>query len=109
MEYMNNLMSAYSNCKSTVPIGSISIIDFLHEIRDEVYGDEIKKLRSIADKKQRDAYKSSTLKTVTYAGIFQERKNDLLTVYSGVIILDIDNVPDSEIERIKTDLSNDKY
>lgn len=102
-------MSAYSNCKSTVPIGSISIIDFLHEIRDEVYGDEIKKLRSIADKKQRDAYKSSTLKTVTYAGIFQERKNDLLTVYSGVIILDIDNVADSEIERIKADLSNDKY
>lgn len=106
---MNKLMSVFSNCKTTTPIGNTSIIDFLMDIKNEVYINEIQKLRSISDKKQRDTYKSSALKTVTYAGIFQERKNDLLTVYSGVIILDIDNVPDSKIERIKADLSNDKY
>ena len=80
MELMNNLMSVYNNCKSTVPAGSISVADFLNKIRNEVFKKEIQKLRSIIDKKQRDAYKSSELKAVNYAGIFQERKNDLLVL-----------------------------
>ena len=109
MELMNNLMSVYNNCKSTVPAGSISVADFLNKIRNEVFKKEIQKLRSIIDKKQRDAYKSSELKAVNYAGIFQERKNDLLTLCCNVIILDIDDVPNGKLKRLKAVIAKDEH
>lgn len=109
MVNLNNEMSVYKNCKTTKPIGRISIMDFLREIKDEVLKNEISTLRNFTDKKQKDEYKNTAIKTVTYTGIFQERKNDLLLAPTGVIILDIDNVPKSEIKRIKADLANDAH
>lgn len=109
MNYLNNEISVFNNCKTIKPFDNITIGEFLNEIKDEIYSKEIKKLRSIEDKKQRNAYKSSSIKTITYAGLFFERKNEQLSVPSSIIILDIDNIPESEKKHIKIELSEDAY
>lgn len=71
----------------------ITLTDFLNSVKYGAWKDQIIAIRSIADKKARDNAKKN-IPSVTVAGIFKERKAELLIEHSGFIAVDIDNYND---------------
>ena len=71
----------------------ITLSDFLNSVKYGAWKDQINAIRSIADKKARDNAKKN-VPSVTVAGIFKERKAELLIEHSGFIAVDIDNYND---------------
>ena len=68
---------------------------------DEEIKNVINTLRAYADKKNRDHYKTSKLKAITFSGEFSRRKADGLILHSGVICVDIDNLDSTQMETVK--------
>lgn len=64
------------------------------------YDKTIQKLRDTQDKATRDRLKKKLL-AVTWSGTFKERRADALEQYSGVICIDIDNIPDDRLLELK--------
>jgi len=86
---INAKISVFRNYLNTVPALNISIFQFYENIVCCDYVNEVNKVRSITDKKQRDAIKS-TLPAFTISGTFTQRGNDYLIQHSGFIAIDID-------------------
>jgi len=70
-----------------------TLADFLNSVKYGKWKDQIQAIRAIKDKKARDNAKKN-IPSVTIAGVFKERKAELLIEHSGFIAVDIDNFND---------------
>jgi len=70
-----------------------TLADFLNSVKYGKWKDQIQAIRAIKDKAARDNAKKN-IPSVTIAGVFKERKAELLIEHSGFIAVDIDNFND---------------
>lgn len=89
-----------------------SILDILNEIKSEKYISEINSIRYAlhqGNNRAADEIKRE-LKGFTASGIFgTSRTKEMLLTYSKIICLDFDNIPKSEILKLKTLINNCKF
>jgi uncharacterized protein YeeX (DUF496 family) len=71
----------------------LTLTDFLNFVKYGKWKDQIQAIRAIADKTARDNAKKN-IPSVTIAGVFKERKAELLIEHSGFIAVDIDGYND---------------
>lgn len=108
-DVFNKLISFQANTWSLLS-KEISIREALFEIQSNKYKQQVYKLRSILQAGHKDEYNSHkrTLPAVTFCGTFEkERKKANLKTYNSVIVLDIDKLDKSELDRCKKCLLND--
>lgn len=80
---------------------------FLSGIKEGTWQDQVLKVRTIADKKERGKAKQKC-PLVTVSGSFKEdRKDTSIRKHSGYIAIDIDNVENANV--VKELVANDKY
>jgi hypothetical protein len=73
--------------------GIMTISDFLNHVKYGKWKDQIEAVRAIEDKKARDRVKAN-LPSVTIAGLFKQRKAEMIIERSGFIAIDIDGFND---------------
>jgi hypothetical protein len=98
-------VSCFASYAGTTP-KSVNLLSWL---KSEKYASEIKQLRSLDDKHQRDRIKAS-LPAITVSGVFDPaRKEENLVLHSGLICVDIDEKGNEHIENfqaLKAELFN---
>lgn len=99
------LISIYKNFADTHD-KDYAIDDFLTGIREGKWQDGVLKVRTIADKKERDLQKKRN-PMVTVSGSFVGRSDNSIRKHSGFIAIDIDRVENPNA--VKELVANDKY
>ncbi len=84
------LISAYNNVHDSND-KDVALDAFLNGIKSGAWQDQVLKVRTIKDKKERSAEKQKC-PLVTISGSFSERKDSSLRKHSGIIAIDIDNI-----------------
>jgi hypothetical protein len=91
---LNVGVSCFQNYKTTWNPVSINLMTWLTSRK---YKDRVEAIRSIDDKKERDAIKS-TLPGITPSGTFSYRNQSNLITHSGLIQIDIDPKKPTDIK-----------
>ena len=99
------LISAYKNVHDSND-QDVALDSFLNGIKSGAWQDQVLKVRTIHDKKERAAEKQKC-PLVTISGSFQERKDAAIRKHSGFIAIDIDNIENANTT--KEILSHDAY
>ncbi|GMQ31954.1 BT4734/BF3469 family protein [Algoriphagus taiwanensis] len=103
---LNVQVSCFQNYNTTWNPVSINLMTWLTSRK---YKDRVEAIRSIEDKKQRDALKS-TLPCITPSGTFSYRSQSNLINHSGLIQIDLDLSPKNQLitnwEDLKSELVN---
>lgn len=99
------LISIYKNYADTKDV-DFAIDDFLQGVKDGKWQDQVLKVRTIHDKKERDIAKKKC-PMVTVSGSFVGRTDQSIRKHSGFIAIDIDKIENPNV--IKELLANDKY
>lgn len=105
----NIFVSIFASYTSKLPKGKVNLWEWL--LRENEYTPTVMLIRTISDKKERNAIKSR-LPAITPSGIFSERKADKLIEHSGIICIDIDGKDNPQItdyEILKLELSKNSY
>ena len=77
---------------NTRPIARVSIGHIVEYIRGDYYRQETEQLRAITDPKERRKFKATHFDSVTFCGLFAERKDDQLLCPTDFLCLDFDHV-----------------
>jgi hypothetical protein len=99
------LISIYKNFADTDD-KDFGLDDFINGIRDGKWQDGVLRVRTIADKKERDIAKKKN-PMVTVSGSFVGRSDQSIRKHSGYIAIDIDRVENPNA--VKELVANDKY
>lgn len=99
------LISLYKNYADTND-KDFGLDDFINGIRNGKWQDCVLKVRTIADKKERDVVKKKC-PMVTVSGSFSGRKDNSIRKHSGYIAIDIDKVENPNA--VKELIANDRY
>ena len=99
-------ISIFSSIKNVTDPENIDLLLYLEKTRDGEWEDIVTKCRTIADKKERDAFKR-TMPTATLSGTFSQRNDGALVVHSGYLAMDLDEV--EHLQDVKSLLEKDKY
>ncbi len=99
------LISAYKNVHDSND-QDVALDSFLNGIKSGAWQDQVLKVRTIHDKKERAAEKQKC-PLVTISGSFQERKDAAIRKHSGFIAIDIDNIENANTT--KEILAKDSY
>lgn len=102
---MESSISIYSSISNTKGTETIPFDLFLEGIKSGKWQDVVLPIRTIADKKERDAVKKKA-PLVTISGKFKERNDNSIDKHSTYIGIDLDNI---NVEDTKAILSRDKY
>ncbi len=100
-------ISFYKNIKQVDSSETIGLSLFLENIQSGKWQDQVLKIRTMQDKEQRRAEKT-TLPNVTISGIFGKRTDKDCKVHSGYIAIDLDDLG-SEVEGTRELLKTDPY
>ena len=95
----------------SLPSKEMTIKEALLEIKSNNHKHQVLRLRSILQAGNKDEYSSHkrTLPAVTFCGTFGgERKKSKLKAYNSVLVLDIDKLDSSELNRCKLCLQNEQ-
>jgi len=95
-------ISIFKTPMDTTPIGTLELKDFLLDVKGGRWKDQTEKIRLEQNAEVRKLMKKA-MNCVTIAGLFRERKQDLLIEHSGFICVDIDNYDE------RAELVNDPY
>lgn len=109
LDVLNKQISYQANTWSSLS-KEMTIKEALLEIQSNKHKQQVSKLRSILQVGQKDEYTSHkrTLPAVTFCGTFEgERKRAKIKTYNSVIVLDIDKLDKSELDRCKKCFLND--
>lgn len=79
---------------NTRPTSRVSLGHIAEYIRGDYYRQETEKLRAISDPKERRKFKATHFDSVTFCGLFAERKDDQLLCPSDFLCLDFDHLGD---------------
>ncbi len=109
-DILTTSISYYSNKEDYCP-QSITIGNVLESFKKDTYKERIKSLRSVlSTNEQSFKMNKGLLPAVTFSGEFNNgHKAENLLNYSRVIVIDIDKIPDEDIEKIRSKLLADKY
>jgi VirE N-terminal domain len=102
------LISLYNNAQSPTPIKDISVQEALGYIKNNYDNTRyiLDFLRAETDKKKRTELKKG-LKAVTWSGYFTKRNADSLIEHSGIICIDLDDLPN--VQETKKLFCEDAY
>ena len=96
-----------SPIKNTTPYSNINIKIFYERITtDQKVKRVCEKLSSLSKDGQRQV-KATELDYITPSGIFNKRSNNELIAHSGYLSIDFDNIPDYDLNQLKTKLIHD--
>lgn len=87
------------------PSMSITLKEVLELIKSDIYKSRTFKLRAIEEANQAKEYKASNFDYVTFSGVFTSRSNNALQSTSGLLVIDLDNLPN--LEDVREDLLGD--
>ncbi|MFZ4680317.1 MAG: AAA family ATPase [Flavobacterium sp.] len=96
-----------SPIKNTTPYSNINIYSFYERITTD------QKVKLICDnlsslpKEAQRQIKATELDYITPSGVFNKRSNNELIAHSGYLSIDFDNIPDYDLNQLKTQLIND--
>lgn len=102
-------ISIFRNIKTTKNGQDVILEDFLQQIKEGAFQDEVLKVRNAKSKEEYNEYKRTILPYATISGTFAEKNNKGLKTHSGFIAIDIDNIAQDESQQIRRDLEHDKY
>lgn len=94
--------SFFKTHKDVIPKNAIHIDNFLDNVKNGTYEDQVHKVRIGQLKKE-------TLECITLSGEFSRRNADNLTKHSGFICMDIDQQNNSDLQSKRQALIEDKY
>lgn len=105
---MTKLVSYFSSVKLH-KTKDICIINFLKAIQLQKFSIQIQSIQKEPDK-DRKLFLKQQLPSITVSGTFNQthRNNDLIE-HSGLIQVDIDDLPNAEIKHVRTRLQADKF
>lgn len=110
LDVLDKQISYHVNIWS-LPSKEMTIKEALLEIKSTNYKQRILRLRSILQAGNKDEYSihKRTLPAVTFCGTFdRERKKSKLKAYNSVLVLDIDKLDSSELNRCKLCLQEEQ-
>ena len=99
-------ISEFKNITETIPVKDIALDAFLSFVKHDAYIKDVEPIRKESDKKTRQELKK-VIPYVTISGTFSQRKESGLIKHSGLICLDVDDVPD--VETLRTNINKDQY
>lgn len=87
------------------------IMKVLKAIKNGRWMDDIAAVRDARDKKQDDLLKQlkHSLPAVTWSGVFEERVDDACVVYNNLMVVDIDDISDRRLKRLKIELKENPW
>jgi len=100
-------ISIYSNVKQTESKDFTTIPEFISDIKEGKWQDQVLHIRTIQDKEIRRAEKTK-LPNVTISGIFGKRIDSDCKSHSGFIAIDLDDL-NNEVEATRVLLESDPY
>lgn len=115
--------SIYKNSSDNTSTNYVEVKQVLNDIKDGKWKKEISEIRSCKTKAGR-SYLKKTIPAVTFSGTFESkptyskgkaghhlssRKDDHLLDYSGLLVIDIDDISEREFRRIKKECSDDIF
>ena len=87
--------------RNVTPCKEITLVDLYHIVTGDDAKANTQQLRAFTDEKEAKAFKNKNFDYVTPAGIFTKRENAALVKPSGIMVIDIDDLRDSdEVEEI---------
>ncbi len=106
-------VSYFNSCKMTVPNLHISIQKFVDGIRLGEWSEPVTRVRRALEICGKDSseYKSAKLRlpAVTFSGTFSNRCESGLIEHSGIIQIDVDDVPTEQYDSLKKVLCDDPH
>ncbi len=108
MDQECNIFSYYKDmdCSHVVKITSV-----LNSIKNGRWKDVILKIREAKANKNKSEVDrlKLTIPAVTWSGVFEEREDDACVHYNKLIVLDIDVISDSRLEKLKIELLDNPW
>lgn len=120
---MNLSCSIYKTSSDNTSTNYVEVKQVLNDIKDGKWEKEIEAIRSCKTKTGR-SYLKKAIPAVTFSGTFESkpayvkskgeyhltsRRDDHLLEYSGLLVIDIDNITSKEFKRIKKMCSDDMF
>lgn len=87
---------------NTLPQGSLSLYQVYQKIIGPEYTGITETLRSLEDPRELRQFKAQHFPYVTFAGTFEKRNDKNLLTPSGLMVIDLDDLP--ELEAVREDL-----
>jgi hypothetical protein len=84
------------------------VISVLSAIRSGKWKSKVENYRLEEDQEKRRQLKNG-FPCVTFCGTFERRKASMMRDYSGVVVIDIDDIPFESLQRIKDSICSDWY
>lgn len=103
---MEKKVTVFKNIWSTTEPMFINVVEVLKRIKDGNSKELINKIRDCDNKDERDNYKKR-LPSICFSGRFSERNSESLLEHSGLICLDIDELKESDIPKIRESIEID--
>lgn len=98
------LISSYRNVTDKIAKDT-PLMEFLNNIKNGKWQDQVLKVRTIEDKSERAKAKQSC-PLVTVSGSFEERKDNKIRKHSGFIAIDLDDIEANQTKKL---LESDSY
>lgn len=111
LSYLKNEVSFFDNCKTTSPAGSLTVEEVFGLIADGQFSEDVLQYQTLLKTNPQAAknFKSGKMCCITPAGVFDKRNKESLISPSGLIVLDVDDVPEEEYANLRTLLCADRY
>jgi len=104
-------VSYFNSVYDTTPRTNVELQRILNAIKQGIWKDTIDKCRIASLNGNQHLFNATKLQlpTFTMSGTFTTRNRDGLSRYSGIIQVDIDNIPKEAVSTVKSILANDRY
>ena len=93
--------------RNVFPSKTLRLYQIYNLIQGKAYQKITSKLRQIADIKEARKFKANNFDYVTFSGTFKKRNDKALIKHSRLLTIDFDHI--ENIQKLKSDLLNDKY
>lgn len=88
-----------------LPTQEVSVVETFKMLTSKKYQPITTRLRELENKDEARKYKATHFDYVTFSGVFEQRKESMIKILSGLMVIDFDHL--SEINSFKNKLLND--
>lgn len=93
--------------RNTIPAGEISLSDAYQLITSAKYQQATLNLRSLAEREEARKFKANNFDYVTFSGTFYQRKDSMIKVPSGLMVIDFDHL--TIVQEVRDIILQDEY
>lgn len=101
-------VTAFRNIFETTDPLFVDVVEIFKRIKEGNSKEVIELIRNAATKDEKDNFKKR-LPSICFSGRFSKREAEFLLEHSGLICLDIDEVKEEDLLKIKEEICNDEY